>query len=587
MEKTCEELLRSWCGGLLNLQLGDRREPGLRGGLLCPACGLIHGRCFDAIYPFLYLADKDERYREGAELLFCWAENNVSRSDGSFVNDINSHWKGTTVFSVIQLVEALSFHGHVLSRETYERWKKRVEKAADFLEGFREFEVCNVNYRIACSLAMELCADFFGKERYRVRGRELAELARAQLTEDGILAGEGRPVDGLSPRGCRPVDIGYNLEESLPAFLQYGIKTGNAPLTHKLIEAWRRHLLFMLEDGGMDNSFGTRNYKWTYWGSRTSDGCALGCLLGARWEPDLGTAAFKNLSLLERCTFDGLLYGGPHMRGKGEPPCVHHTFTHAKVLAGILDQRLWPYLRDGSLPRSRLEKPEHVKETDTLVIPGEGYTATVTACDWEYPGLPGGHPGGGTLSLLWHRRAGLILCAGMSSYSLKEPWNMTLPRYENHRCVTSRLELEENGEIYSSLFDHTCEMRWEQGQGVTRVNVQGHLTDMAKRQKEQGGYRISYTFEPGRVRVRARVPWGSRWVLPIVSGHQEEAKAGERQVTVRRNKTAIGVVGEQGRLCLPQGFERIYNLAPGVEALQVDIEEAAGEISFYLSIDEL
>ena len=26
-------------------------------------------------------------------------------------------------------------------------------------------------------------------------------------------------------------------------------------------------------DGGWDNSFGTRNNKWTYWGNRTSDGC--------------------------------------------------------------------------------------------------------------------------------------------------------------------------------------------------------------------------------------------------------------------------------------------------------------------------
>ena len=31
-----------------------------------------------------------------------------------------------------------------------------------------------------------------------------------------------------------------------------------------------------LPDGAWDNSFGTRNYKWSYRGSRTSDGCAAG-----------------------------------------------------------------------------------------------------------------------------------------------------------------------------------------------------------------------------------------------------------------------------------------------------------------------
>ena len=83
------------------------------------------------------------------------------------------------------------------------------------------------------------------------------------------------------------MDIGYNLEESLPSFLQYTVKTGNASLKEQVIRVLKRHLLFMLDDGGMDNSFGTRNYKWTYWGSRTSDGCVLGCLLAASGEPEL------------------------------------------------------------------------------------------------------------------------------------------------------------------------------------------------------------------------------------------------------------------------------------------------------------
>ena len=32
------------------------------------------------------------------------------------------------------------------------------------------------------------------------------------------------------------------------------------------------HLEFMLPDGAWDNSWGTRSFKWTYWGGRTSDG---------------------------------------------------------------------------------------------------------------------------------------------------------------------------------------------------------------------------------------------------------------------------------------------------------------------------
>ena len=152
----CGDLLRVWCDKLLELQVTSVSDPALRGGILCPACAGIHGRCFDAIYPFLYLADADgdSRYLEAAKMLFDWAENTVSREDGSYVNDTNSEWKGTTVFSVIQLTEALTFHGHLLDSVTYERWKQRIARAADFLCTFKEFEVCNINYCITNCLAV-------------------------------------------------------------------------------------------------------------------------------------------------------------------------------------------------------------------------------------------------------------------------------------------------------------------------------------------------------------------------------------------------------------------------------------------------
>lgn len=50
------------------------------------------------------------------------------------------------------------------------------------------------------------------------------------LTEDGLLIGEGKPVDGFSPKGCRPVDIGYNMEESLPSLVQYAYETDDEKL---------------------------------------------------------------------------------------------------------------------------------------------------------------------------------------------------------------------------------------------------------------------------------------------------------------------------------------------------------------------
>lgn len=579
----CLDLLREWCEKLLELQIHGTGEPTLDGGILCPACARIHGRCFDAIYPFLYLADRegDLRYLEAAKQLFEWAEHTVSREDGSYINDTSGPWKGTTVFSVIQLVEALEYHGHLLEPDVYYRWKNRVKKAADFLRDFKEFEVCNVNYRITNSLAMLLCGEFYEDDSYIQRSRELAELAEKCFSESGLLIGEGRPVDGYSAKRCRPVDIGYNMEESLPSFTQYAFYTGDEKKKRMACKALRTHLMFMLEDGGIDNSFGSRNYKWTYWGSRTSDGCLLAYLTASQEEPELAAGAWKNLKMLRACTKDGFLYTGPHMWEKGELPCVHHSFSHAKVLASILEQGMESRLCEGKLPRTRMKAPVYWEELDTFLIPGDGWTATVTGYDWKYLNLKGGHASGGTLSLLHDQDAGLILAAGMSRYSLKEPANMQLPRFSGHECITPRLEILSEGIGYSNMYDDSCRMKGENTEAGYRIQVKGRMADFDQNELENGDYEIEYLFYPRRLCVHARVKKNGTFVLPVVSQKKEAVTQDDRNVWIEKEKKTIQIAAKKGVIELPYGNNtRIYNLVPGAEALKITIKEENGEIDF-------
>lgn len=37
-------LLKDWCDALISLQLSDTQRKELKGGMVCPACGRIHGR---------------------------------------------------------------------------------------------------------------------------------------------------------------------------------------------------------------------------------------------------------------------------------------------------------------------------------------------------------------------------------------------------------------------------------------------------------------------------------------------------------------------------------------------------------------
>src|SRR5271167_3448804 len=153
--KRYSELLRTWCAGLLTHQVTAMEDRALRGGLLCPACGLIHGRCGDAVYPFLRMARStgDARFVRAALLVHDWSERQVSRSDGSWVNDVTlSSWQGITVFHAIALAEALHHHGDLLDSGTRQRWTERLARAAKFLDGFISIETGNINYPVTASL---------------------------------------------------------------------------------------------------------------------------------------------------------------------------------------------------------------------------------------------------------------------------------------------------------------------------------------------------------------------------------------------------------------------------------------------------
>ena len=108
------------------------------------------------------------------------------------------------------------------------------------------------------------------------------------------------------------MDLGYNVEESLQALVMYGKLSGNHEVLETVNQMLAAHLEFMLPDGAWDNSWGTRNFKWTYWGSRTSDGCQTAYALMADNDARYYKAAIRNTQLMQRCTYNGLLTGGPH-----------------------------------------------------------------------------------------------------------------------------------------------------------------------------------------------------------------------------------------------------------------------------------
>lgn len=475
IQKFAFDLLKEWCDKLVELQITQIKDPNIYGGIMCPSCARIHGRCGDAIYPMMYMADKtgDKKYLDCAILLFDWSERMV-RPEDCYNNDTNHEWSGITVFAQIQLGEALLYHGHLLERSIIARWRERFERSSEYLYTHIDEIGGNVNYPISSSASMAIAYKLTKDEKYAKLAKELALNALGYLTDEGLIYGEGHPFEAITPKGCRPVDIGYNVEESLPNLVLYAILMDDKEVLEQVIKSMEAHLSFMLPDGAWDNSWGTRNNKWSYWGSRTSDGCQGAYGILAEKSPEFAAAALKNMQLLRKCTKDGLLYGGTMLDTAEEPPCVHHTFCHAKALAAFLEHDIKESVIVGNLPRQEAHGIQYFPTVHIRLAANYGWRATISDYDYEYS--PEGHATGGALTMLWNEKIGPVMAASMGEYSLIEPNNMQLPGHFENICSTARLEYWDHDRKYRSINDLCAEVR-EIEEETASLLIKGKMCD--------------------------------------------------------------------------------------------------------------
>jgi hypothetical protein len=598
-ERLYADTLKAWCDGLLAHQVTEFHDAAFYGGLLCPSCVLIHGRCGDAVYPLLRMAHStgEAKYARAAMLVHDWSQAQVSRPDGSWVNDVTlSTWQGITVFHSIALAEALEHHGEVLDAATRAKWKDRLAAAAKFLDGFITIETGNVNYPVTATLAFQLCGQVLGDAHYFDRARALAHEVMGQFTPDGFLYGEGHPLKGISPKGCRPVDMGYNVEESLPSLALYSLLAEDKPVQEQVVAAMKTHMEFMLPDGAWDNSFGTRNYKWSWWGSRTSDGCEPGFVLMSKFDPQFREAARRNLELMAACTHDGLLYGGPGFFEHGDLPCIHHTFTHAKALATVLDRGAFAADSEErpKLPRDEAYGLKSFRPVGTKLAAIGPWRATVTEYDWEYtehvqPGagnLGGGHVSGGALSILYHQTIGPILTASMTEYLMVEIANQQQFRPGPHMDLAPRIEYvgSASGETYTNLNDFKAVLAASQSANAIVFNAEGQLLTPSRKPVSAGEVRYHMVYRLGEngVEIVAKASGGVsgtlKLIVPVIARDGDRVEQVDAQ-TVRVAK-ARGTVTVHTDAA--DGFdaafnEKTFNLVPGFAAFPFAATMAEGK----------
>lgn len=596
-DELTRQLLVVWCDGMLNRQIHLPEDQRLHGALACPACDRIHGRCSDALYPFLHLAHTtgDTKYLTAAINVYNWAENNVSDEDGSWRNDIAPKaWRGTTIFGAIALAEALHYHGEVLPNNLEAAWKQRLDRAAGgyLFRDFKSIDFTNVNYGMTGIYGFHLFGRVLKNQKYSDRSQQLAERVKEFFTKpNALIWGEGKPNDNRSGRGLLPIDLGYNVEESLNGLALFALDVNDDELMKLVSKSMNGHLEFMLPDGAWDNSWGTRSQKWSYWGSRTSDGCQPAYCFMAGQNPSFGTAALKNAELLKRCTADGLLHGGPHYVSHGVKPCIHHTFTHAKVMALVQD-RMHNNLHatpkfDASkpLPRQIANGVKHFPELDVWLVAKGPWRGTVSAYDSIYKTKNADHlqqPTGGALAVLYHEKVGTLLAGSMAKYVMVEPLNMQSQPGEDFP-LTIRVETRKHDVWYSNLYELKAHVNFTEDRDVISFDIVTRLLDEDRQpvggiRKHPMQYKLGYQFHQDRITLTAKrvakfeSPEIADFVLPIISSSVEKLRrVSSHRVEIDKPGGTVVIESSEPLKIKESPKGRVFNMVPGFEAIPIFI----------------
>ncbi|MET3878695.1 hypothetical protein [Chitinophaga sp. OAE865] len=571
-----EELLQQWGECLLSLQVNKPQVKGLHGGILCPACATIHGRCGDAIFPLLYLAGKkkEQQYVDAAIRLYNWMEHMVSTPDGAWVNEVSvSDWKGITVFSAASLAESLIHFEHLLDKSTQQQWRNRLQKAGDYL--YKNFTVNtgNINYPIAGSYTLCLIGTYLRQPHFITKGKNLAKECLAYFTANGLIHGEGKPVPEKSAKGCYSVDLGYNVEESLPSLVQYAKLMNDTALLEQLTRSLKAHLEFMLPDGAWDNSWGTRNFKWTYWGSRTSDGCQPAYALMAGSDPAFYKATLQNTRLLAQCTHNKLLHGGPHYVQHGVLPCVSHSLAHSKALTTVLLQSPGIKGTIAPLPRERIYGVKSFPEISTWLISTGKWRGTITGYDQEYS-MKGGHATGGALTMLWHEDTGPLLVASMNRYQMVEPFNMQRNDDPLPGSFTPGFRIVAGEQLYQHTNDLRAAIEYAEKDGKMIFNTHSLLVNENQLPAASPECAISYTFEKDVFHIHATAEnEKALYYLPVISTHDEAVSlSAENKLEICKAGNIVEITTSAPIKITRALTERAFNFVPGFEAIPLQFE---------------
>jgi len=455
-------LLIQLCNGILRHTILDPQDPWY-GGVRCNLDLMIETRGAEACYAMAYLYDQtgDERYRNCAKAM---AEFLLKRQspNGWWINEGGSIWRGTTVFMALALAEAYPFF-KVSEPELGNRIQGAIEKAANYLiKAFRASGE-NINYRLTLAPVLWIASDILNIDSFKEQARNFGELIFSHINKDGLLFGEGYGHRGSLPPNS--VDVGYSLGMSLGAVAIYALQAHHEEVLNAVLESAKAHLAFLYPDGSLDNSWGSRCYKWTLLSSKTVHGLPMLLLPLAHLDSVFLTAFQRHCDYMETLIQKEQLETGPHFHKNFDYPhsCIHMTFSHACGLAsGLIHQHLSSNaeLEPALLPCDSVPWAKSYSTVNVIIhrtkslmctLAGSGHSASEEKL---FPTIPSG----GCVSYLWGKGYGPIQVGSQFNYQRIEPGNMP-ESFDRPGNLTPRVEyLSSKGKVFSSVFERETAM---------------------------------------------------------------------------------------------------------------------------------
>jgi hypothetical protein len=219
-------------------------------------------------------------------------------------------------------------------------------------------------------------------------------------------------------------------------------------------------------------------------------------------------------------------------------------------------------------------------EISTWLFSDGQWRATITSYDALYHKTkPVQQATGGALSLLYHRKVGLLFAASMARYIIVEKNNQQIYDGEEF-ALTPRLEVFKNGVWYTNLYDLEAVVDYSVEGRQVSFKVNTDLTNESREtlSSKEAAYRLNYSFFDNKIEIRAskqpenysKKRTKATLVLPIVSENSEKV--------VQSTSKRIEIMKPNGKVIIesniPLGIKetkrkRVFILVPGVEAVPV------------------